>query len=225
MTSVAARLAEIRARIAAACGRVDREPATVRLVAVCKKQSDDRIAEAIAAGQRVFGDNYVQELDRHHARFPDPSLEWHLIGHLQSNKARRAAEAAAMIHSVDSLKLVRTMAPWAAGRSAPLPILVEVSLAGEVTKTGCSRAEVASIVRYAHESKVIQPAGLMCMPPPDRPARPYFVELRQIRDRLRDTLGLPLPELSMGMSGDFEEAIEEGATLVRIGTAVFGARS
>jgi hypothetical protein len=221
---VAQGLAEVQGKIAAACARSGRDPSTVKLIAVSKKQPLERLAAAVAAGQLRFGENYVQELEAHRERFRGSDLEWHLIGHLQTNKAKKAAALASMIHTVDSTKLARALGAAAAEHSTPLPVLVEVNLAGESSKSGCSPADAEVVLEAIAEQTQLVAAGLMTMPPPDQPARPWFQRLRLLRDRLQLSLGRPLPELSMGMSHDFEEAIEEGATLVRVGTAIFGPR-
>lgn len=211
---IAALAAEIEARIADACRRAGRPRASVRLVAVSKGQPAERLLEAHAAGLRVFGESYAQELERHAALFPPGAIEWHFIGHLQSNKAKRVAALAAMVHSVDSVKLSRAL--------GPVPQLIEIRIGGEETKSGVDpeRAE-ALLAELGPEARV---EGLMCIPPQDGEPRRHFAALRELADRLRAATGRPLPELSMGMSGDFEDAILEGATFVRVGTALFGER-
>jgi pyridoxal phosphate enzyme (YggS family) len=229
--AIAANLAAVRERIARAAAASGRPADAVRLVAVSKTFGLDAIRAAIAAGQRDFGENKVQEaLPKIEALAPaHPDLRWHLIGHLQSNKARKAARPFDAIHSVDSLDLLRRI-DQAAGESRRRPqILVQVDLAGEATKFGATADEARAIVRAAVDLPAVQLAGLMTLPPfYDDPAaaRPVFARLRALRDALVAE-GIPadrLAELSMGMSHDFEVAIAEGATMVRVGSAIFGPR-
>lgn len=225
MTTVKERLERVQAEIAAACVRAGRPLDDVRLIAVSKKQPDPLIAEAIAAGQKIFGENYVQELERHVHAFSGPGIEWHLIGHLQSNKVKKAAAVASMIHTVDSVKLVEALDTAGTRHPGKLPCLVEVNVGGEAGKTGCAPEAAEPILQALAESLTLAPAGLMCIPPAGVPARPFFAGLRALRDQLAARTGLSLPELSMGMSADFPDAILEGATLVRVGTAIFGPRA
>jgi hypothetical protein len=199
----------------------------VTLVAVSKTFSSEAVREAFAAGQREFGENKVQEGLQKIEQTADIRIRWHLIGHLQSNKAKRAAGAFACIHSVDSVDLVCKLDAAAAG-AAP-EILVQVDLAGETTKFGAPEEEAYRCVRAALDARSIRLSGLMILPPwneDQEQTRPWFRRLRELRDRMvRD--GIPassLRHLSMGMSHDFEAAIEEGSTLVRVGTAIFGKR-
>jgi PLP dependent protein len=230
--AIAANLAAVRERIARAAAASGRAPDAVRLVAVSKTFGLDAIRAAIAAGQRDFGENKVQEaLPKIEALSPAfPEVRWHLIGHLQSNKARKAARPFDAIHSVDSLDLLRRL-DQAAGESRRRPqLLVQVDLAGEATKFGAAIDEARAIVQAAVELPSVQLTGLMTLPPfYDDPvaARPVFARLRELRDALVAE-GIPadrLAELSMGMSHDFEVAIAEGATIVRVGSAIFGART
>jgi pyridoxal phosphate enzyme (YggS family) len=226
---IAARLAQVRARIAAAARAVGREPSSVQLVAVSKTFPTDLIREAYAAGQRDFGENRVQEALQKIARSADLSIRWHLLGHLQTNKARKAGTAFAAIHSVDSVELLHRLdaAAHETGRSPEL--LIQVDLAGETTKSGATPADAPRLFEAAASCRAARVVGLMTLPPvPVTPedARPWFRRLRDLRDGWQES-GIPaemLRELSMGMSGDFEVAIEEGATLVRVGTAIFGRR-
>jgi PLP dependent protein len=188
------------------------------------------IRAASAAGQQDFGENKVQEALQKIDRAPDLAVRWHLIGHLQSNKARRAATAFAAVHSIDSLDLLRRLDRAAVQAGTTPEVLIQVDLAGEATKFGADEADVPAIARGAVECEAARLTGLMLLPPwfdnPEQ-ARPYFKRLRELRDRLVDQ-GIPprsLRELSMGMSHDFEVAIAEGSTLVRIGTAIFGKRT
>jgi pyridoxal phosphate enzyme (YggS family) len=228
-TDIAARLDAVRVRIAAAADRARRDPAAIRLVAVSKTFDAAAVRAAAAAGQRDFGENRVQEgLDKIEAT-ADLALDWHLIGHLQSNKARKAARAFAWIESIDSLDLLaRVDAASREGRVRPR-LLIQVDLAGESTKHGALEREVPALVDAALAATAVELAGLMIIPPfPESPedSRPWFRRLRECRDALV-ARGCPpdrLAELSMGMSHDYEVAIEEGATIVRVGTAIFGRR-
>lgn len=214
----------VRARIGAAAHRARRDPASIRLVLASKTQPSEAIRAAAGAGARDFGENYVQEAIAKRAELADlTDIRWHLIGHLQTNKAKTAAGAFALIHSVDSVRLAEALA-----RAQPSPrvhALIEVNLGAEASKTGVAPEDVATILDAA--SKKIEIDGLMTIPPPAasvEAARPYFAQLRELRDRLATRTGLALSELSMGMTDDFEVAIEEGATIVRVGRAVFGER-
>ncbi|MEO7273723.1 MAG: YggS family pyridoxal phosphate-dependent enzyme [Vicinamibacterales bacterium] len=230
--SIADRLALVQARIAAAAQRSGRDPASITLVAVSKTFPFDAVREAAAAGQRDFGENRVQEALQKIAQPADTPLRWHLIGHLQTNKARKAAPAFACIHSVDSLELLRKLDEGASDRppdAGPLELLVQVDLAGEDTKFGAPPAEAARMVRAPGSLTRARIVGLMLVPPwnedPEQ-TRLWFVQLRTLRDRWLDDGVSPeaLRHLSMGMSHDYEAAIEEGATIVRVGTAIFGTR-
>jgi len=228
MNQIARNLEETRGRLAAAALRAGRDPAAVRLVAVTKTVSLDRLQEAVAAGQTHFGENYLQEAKAKIAAL-GAGLTWHFVGHLQSNKAKAAVEFFDLIHSVDRLRLARALEEAAARRGKVQDILIQVNLAGEESKSGAAPSDVENLMREISRMSHLRVQGLMTMPPwfPDpEEVRPYFQALRELRERLR-SLGLVagnLPELSMGMTGDFEVAVEEGATLVRIGTAIFGAR-
>jgi pyridoxal phosphate enzyme (YggS family) len=227
--SVADRLAGIRKRIDAAARSAGRDPSSVRLVAVSKTFPAAAVREAWAAGQRDFGENRVQEGLQKIAATSDLDIRWHLLGHLQTNKARKAAPAFATIQSVDSVELLEKLDRAAAEAGAGPELLVQVDLAGEATKFGAPPDEARRILDAAAHCAAARVAGLMILPPlPDTPedARPWFRRLRELRDRWR-TEGVPaamLAELSMGMSADFEVAVQEGATIVRVGTAIFGSR-
>ena len=229
MSTIADRLAGIRARIERAARSAGRAPASVTLVAVSKTFPLSSVREAYDAGQRVFGENRVQEALDKIAASPDLSVDWHLLGHLQSNKAKKAAPVFATIQSVDSVELLRKIDAAASETGRTLEVLIQVDLAGESTKFGVAPADVPALFEAAANCRAAQLAGLMTLPPaPDKPedARPWFRQLRELRDGWLDS-GVPasmLRELSMGMSGDFEVAVEEGATLVRVGTAIFGER-
>jgi hypothetical protein len=224
-----ARLDSVRDRIARAAGRAGRDPASIRLVAISKTFSADHVRAAAAAGQLDFGENKVQEAIPKMDRTADLALTWHLVGHLQSNKARKAALRFHVIHSVDDPALGTTLDEAAGQSGHPLSVLVQVDLAREPTKHGAPPGALTAIVDAARRWRAARLAGLMLLPPavddPDA-ARPYFSALRRLRDDLVHDGADPsmLGELSMGMSHDFEVAIEEGATMVRVGSAIFGER-
>jgi PLP dependent protein len=227
--AIAARLDGIRNRIAAAAVRSGRRPESVRLVAVSKTYPSACVEAAVAAGQLDFGENKVQEGLQKIAEATDNRIRWHVIGHLQSNKARKAAEAFHWIHAVDSVSLLRKLDEGAAAAGRRPKALVQVDLAGEATKFGAAPADLPEIFAAAAEATAVELVGLMLLPPAaDDPneARPWFKKLVAVRDGLLAS-GVPaarVSELSMGMSHDFEVAIEEGATIVRIGSAIFGER-
>ncbi len=228
-TVIAARLDGIRARIAAAAARSGRTPQAVRLVAVSKTYPSASVAAAVAAGQLDFGENKVQEGLQKIAEATDNRIRWHIIGHLQSNKARKAAEAFHWVHAVDSVSLLRKLDEGAVAAGRRPKALVQVDLAGEATKFGAGPDDLPGIFAAAAECAAVDLVGLMLLPPAgDDPndARPWFRKLVAVRDGLA-AAGIPaarLSELSMGMSHDFEVAIEEGATIVRVGSAIFGER-
>lgn len=230
MSSIASNLADVKTRIDRAAREAGRDPRDIRLVAVSKTFGADAVREAFAAGQRDFGENKVQEALQKIEATADLEIRWHLIGHLQSNKARKAAPAFAAIHSIDSIELLRKVDEAAAEHGASPDVFIQVDLAGEATKFGAAGNEVLPIARAAVQCRAAKLRGLMLLPPwfdePER-ARPYFRSLRELRDRLIDEGIAPgaLGELSMGMSHDFEAAIQEGATIVRVGTAIFGKRT
>ena len=224
-----ARLADVRARIARAAGRAGRDPASVRLIAVSKTFPAEYVRAAAAAGQIDFGENKVQEALLKMDQTADLALRWHLIGHLQSNKAKKAARFG-VVHSIDGAALVRQLDEAADASGRRIDLLVQVDLAGEATKHGAREDELTAIFDAARSARSCRCVGLMLLPPasddPDG-ARPYFRALREVRDRLlaRGVDASMLQELSMGMSHDFEVAVEEGSTLVRVGTAIFGGRT
>ena len=227
--TVAERLEHIRTRIAAAAKSVRRDPSSIRLIAVSKTFPIDAIREAYAAGQREFGENRVQEALQKIAAGTDLEIRWHLLGHLQTNKARKAAPAFSAIHSIDSVELLQKI-DAAAGEAGRTPeLLIQVDLAGETTKFGAPPEALPPLFDAAARCRAARVTGLMMLPPiPDTPedARPWFRRLRALRDQWL-AAGVPasmLAELSIGMSGDFEVAIEEGSTMVRVGTAIFGSR-
>jgi PLP dependent protein len=204
-------------------------PAEVTLIAVSKTHSPESIREAYEAGLRHFGENRVQEWEGKHPQLEDLPATWHLIGHLQSNKSARAAKAFHSIDSVDDFALAQRLdqARTELKIKEKLRILIEVRVENEATKTGAELQTVPELMENLTDLKNLEVAGLMCIPPfledPEK-VRPYFTRLRKLRDDLSTSSGLPLPVLSMGMSHDFEVAIQEGATEVRIGTAIFGTR-
>ena len=228
MTGIARHLELVRQRIRTACLRCGRDPETVELVAVSKTRPPQDIAEAFRAGQIIFGENYVQELTAKMAEVQEP-VQWHFIGHLQSNKVRQIAGTVSLIHSVDRLSLAQELSRQWGRLNLTCNLLVQVNVSGEATKSGATADEALALVRAVAGLPHLQVQGLMTMPPffdaPEE-ARPYFRELRLLAEQIRDEHipGVAMDRLSMGMSGDFEVAIEEGATLVRVGTAIFGER-
>ena len=223
-STIASRLAAVRERLAEAARRAGRDPSSVRLLAVSKTKPEAMIREAYAAGQRDFGENYVQEMVAKSEALKDlPDIRFHLIGPLQRNKAKLVVPVAAMVHTIDRASLAAELSRRAEAQSRTVRVLLEVNVAGEASKAGCAPEDAAALAEAVRGFPNLPLAGLMTIPPDtdDRElARPYFRRLREIRDALGDA-----PELSMGMSHDFEIAIEEGATIVRVGTAIFGSRS
>lgn len=228
-SALRARLADVRARIARAAGRAGRDPSSIKLIAVSKTFSAEHVRAAAEAGQVDFGENKVQEALAKMDQTSDLPLRWHLIGHLQSNKARKAARFD-LVHSVDAVPLLDKLDEAATAARRRLDLLVQADLAGEATKHGVREDQLTAIFERARSARSCRCVGLMILPPavsdPDA-ARPYFRELRGVRDRLlaRGVDASMLQELSMGMSHDFEIAVEEGATMVRVGSAIFGERS
>ncbi len=230
MNQIQANITAVRERIAAAAAAAGRRPDDVRLLAVSKTFDADHVRAAYAVGQRDFGENKVQEALQKRDETADLDIKWHLIGHLQSNKAKKATPAFAAIHSIDSIDLLRRVDATAADAGAAPDLYIQVDLAGESTKFGAPEADVRGIARAAMECRAARLKGLMLLPPwfdDAELARPYFRRLRDLRERLVED-GIDrsrMRELSMGMSHDFEVAIQEGATLVRVGTAIFGKRT
>ena len=226
---IRAGLANVRERIARAAARAARDPSHIQLIAVSKTFGADAVRAAAGEGQVDFGENKLQEAQAKRAATHDLRVVWHLIGHLQSNKARKAAAEFDWIHSIDSPDLVRKVDAGASAAGRRLTLLAQVDLAGEATKFGAREEELLPIFRAASECQWVQMRGLMIIPPAvdqAEAARSWFHKLRDVRDRLASA-GVDeahLTELSMGMSHDFEVAIEEGATMVRVGTAIFGKR-
>ncbi len=221
---IAKRLREVRERIAQAAKRAARPPDAIRLVLASKTQPPDAIRAAYLAGARDFGENYVQEAASKRAELANLSeATWHLIGHLQSNKTKLAVRAFDIIQTLDSVRLADAIAR--ARPSPPMQVLIEVNVGGEASKSGIAADDVESLIAATRDR--VEIAGLMTIPPPSESAaaaRRYFAELRVLRERLAARSGLALSELSIGMTEDFEVAIEEGATMVRVGRAVFGER-
>lgn len=226
MNELPARLQAIRDRIHTAAVRCGRDPATVELLAVSKTHPVETIRAAVAAGQLLFGENKVQEILAKAPQLP-AELHWHLIGHLQSNKVRKVLPLVKAIHSIDSLDLARDVNRIATELGLTAKVYLEVNLAEESTKHGFKVEDLRASLEALHGLERLNIQGLMCIPPFEADpelSRPYFTRLRELRDDLEKSGGKPLPLLSMGMSHDFEIAIEEGATLVRVGTALFGER-
>lgn len=224
--TLAENLAAIRQRIRAACERAGRDPDSVLLLPVTKSQPPEVVNAAAALALTVFGENKVQEAK---AKIPlcSDRLRWHFIGHLQTNKCRDAVELFEMIQSVDSLHLARELNKRAEQAAKRIPVLLEVNVAGERSKFGYVPEALLAELPALNALPRLEIRGLMTVPPwsPDpEKVRPHFRRLRELKERCEQILGAPLPHLSMGMSGDFEVAIEEGATIVRIGTALFGPR-
>jgi len=226
VTEVAGRLAQVRDRIVHACAVAGRDPRSVRLVAVSKTVPVSGVAEAIAAGQTLFGENRVQEALGKMTE-AGPQASWHLVGHLQKNKARQAAGVFELIHGIDDRELAFELDRRAAAKAITQPVLVQANLAGETTKSGTDEEGLMPLLATVAGLPHLDLRGLMIIPPPavePEASRPWFRRLRELRDRAASQLARPLPELSMGMTDDFEVAIEEGATLIRVGRAIFGER-
>jgi pyridoxal phosphate enzyme (YggS family) len=228
--SIVTNLQSVRSRVDAAARRVGRDPQTIRLIAVSKTFSADYVRAAWSAGQVDFGENKVQEGLQKIGATADIKIRWHLIGHLQSNKAKKAAAQFHCIHSVDSIELLRKLDAAAADVGAAPQLLVQVDLAGEETKFGAAADDARRILDAAEGLRAARVTGVMLIPPwneDQERTRPWFRRLRELRDGWLSA-GVPaarLEQLSMGMSHDFEAAIEEGATMVRVGTAIFGKRT
>jgi pyridoxal phosphate enzyme (YggS family) len=229
-STISDNLRSVRSRIDTAAGRAGRDPSDILLVAVSKTFSADVVRTARAAGHIDFGENKVQEALQKIADTADKEIRWHLIGHLQSNKVKKAATAFACIHSVDSVDLMEKLDRAAAEQGASPEVLIQVDLAGETTKFGAPADQARRVLDAGLAGRAVRVSGLMLIPPwneDQEQTRPWFVQLRELRDRWIGD-GVPkeaLRHLSMGMSHDFEAAIEEGATLVRVGTAIFGKRT
>lgn len=228
-SQIADNLHEVQQRIADAADRADRDPADINLVTVSKTRSIDEIRAAIDAGARDLGENYVQEMEEKAEALAEHEVRWHAIGHLQTNKVRRLADFVALIHSVDSVRVGREIDSRAEAADRQVPVLLQVNVSGEDSKFGVSEDDAFGLAEKLVGLEHARLLGLMTMPPycedPEANRR-YFVVLRELRDTLVDR-GIPqecMQHLSMGMTCDFETAIEEGATFVRVGTAIFGPR-
>lgn len=221
-------LERVYERIEKAARRAGRSPDSVKLVAVTKTFGAEAVLAAYEAGQRLFGENYVQEAQRKIEAVNKPDIIWHMIGHLQTNKAKYAVKLFDMIESVDSKKLADELSKRASNAGKVQKVLIEVNLAGEATKSGCKESEVFELAEYIGSLPNLKLLGLMTIPPflPPEEVRPYFRRLRELAEAIdkKGYKGVEMKELSMGMSSDFEVAIEEGATIVRVGTAIFGQR-
>jgi pyridoxal phosphate enzyme (YggS family) len=229
LSTIRENLQLVRQKIAAAAHRASRKPEEILSIGVSKTHPADAIREAYDAGLRHFGENRVQEWEAKHGALTDLSATWHLIGHLQSNKAARAAKAFHSVDSVDDWSLAQRLdrAQAEKGTAQKLRVLIEVHMGGEETKSGASEADLPELSERILTLAHLEFAGLMCIPPfrenPEE-VRPFFASLRKLKEQLESRLRRPLPTLSMGMSHDFEAAILEGSTEVRIGTAIFGTR-
>ena len=228
MNDIAANIAKINTRIEQACRNVNRRPEDVRLIAVSKVKPAELITEAYNAGQKLFGESYVQEFRDKSPLVSEP-VEWHFIGGLQTNKVKYLRGQVAMIHSVDRLSLAEEINRQWEKIDQTVEITLQVNVGDEATKSGCKPDDLEALVNAVAPLPHIKICGLMCLPPhADDPeeVRPYFRLLHELAEKIEQLqiLGVEMRELSMGMSGDFEVAIEEGATLVRVGTAIFGAR-
>lgn len=228
MSALADNFAAVRAQIAAACQRVERAPDEVELLAVSKRHPASAVTEAMSAGQRRFGENRVQELSAKAAELGAiEGLGWHLIGSLQTNKVRELLRVPGLelVHSCDRPKLADALQRELASSGRTLDVLLQVNATGEEQKHGCGLAEAPALLEHVQERcGSLQVRGLMAMGPLAGPARPVFDQVAALRDELRARSGLPLETLSLGMSGDLEDAIAAGSTMVRVGTALFGAR-
>jgi len=225
--NIANRLQQVEQRIGQAAIACGRNPAHVQLVAVGKTHPVNALRQAAKAGARIIGENYIQEAREKIAALADLSISWHFIGHLQTNKAKTAVRLFDLIHTVDSIRLAGELNKEADKIGKRQDVLVEVNIGAEASKSGVGAGQAIDLARQIQAFGHLRLRGLMAMPPfSDDPlqARPYFAALRELRDKMAASLNIALPELSMGMSADVEVAIAEGATLVRVGTAIFGQR-
>ena len=227
MTDIEANLRRIREQIETAARKAGRDPGEVRLLAVSKTFGAERVEEVVRLGQTLFGENRIQEAQTKIPAVNRPGLEWHLIGHLQSNKVRQAVGLFDVIESVDTEKLARRLDHVCSEEDRTLQVLIQTNIGDEEQKSGVSADALLPLVRVVASLEHLDLRGLMAIPPffeDPECTRPYFRRLFELRSRVEDRLGLRLPELSMGMSQDFPVAVEEGATIVRVGTALFGRR-
>jgi hypothetical protein len=230
MMAIRENVAQVRERIAAACRRGGRRADDVKLVAISKTFPPESIRAAYEAGLRDFGENRVQEAAAKRPALADLSITWHLVGHLQTNKAKAARELFHCVHSVDSFRLAQKLDQAAASGGGRLPVLLEVNLGGEESKAGVGESEIIQLAQQVAQLATLEVRGLMVIPPffdDSQQVRPYFRRLRELAQEIggENIANVSMQELSMGMSHDFEVAIEEGATVIRVGTAIFGARS
>ena len=226
MPAIPENIAEVKSKIAAAAARAGRNAGDVELLIVSKTFAAEIVREAVDAGHRLFGENRVQELLSKQPLLP-ASLRWHLIGHLQSNKIRKVLPVVEAVQGVDSLELARDINRVAAELGLFPKVYLEVNVAAEASKFGFAPSALEAQIEDLFQLDRLEIQGLMCIPPPapnTEDSRKYFVFLREFRDKLEKQTGAPFPALSMGMSHDYETAVEEGATLVRVGSAVFGSR-
>jgi pyridoxal phosphate enzyme (YggS family) len=228
VAEISENLARVRERIETAALRCGRDPLKVRLVVVSKTVVAERVRQAIEAGVKILGENYVQEAQKK-IEVLGHNVAWHFIGHLQTNKAKAAVRLFDLIHSVDSVNLAQELNKQAQEQGKVLPVLLQVNLSGETTKFGTREKQISEIIEKLSAMEGLLVKGLMTMPPyfeDPEASRPYYVELRKLSESLaqQKLSRILIEELSMGMSNDFEVAVEEGATLVRIGTAIFGPR-
>ncbi|MCD6153217.1 MAG: YggS family pyridoxal phosphate-dependent enzyme [Syntrophobacterales bacterium] len=229
MSTIRENIEKIRENITEAALRSGRDPSDIRLMGVTKTVDDSKIKEAIDCGIDIIGENYVQEGKRKIEKM-GKTLEWHMIGHLQSNKAKYAVRLFDMIHSVDRMNLAGELDKRSMAIGSKMKILIEVNISGEETKNGVPKDKAVDLVKEIASLENLSIQGLMTMPPwfdDPEDARPYFIALRELRDKIVDENieGVEMAELSMGMSGDFTVAVEEGATIVRVGRAIFGERT
>jgi hypothetical protein len=230
MMGIEENVAQVRERIAAACRRSGRAPDDVKLVAISKTFPPQSVRVAYEAGLRDFGENRVQEAAAKRPALSDLSITWHLVGHLQTNKAKAAKELFHWVHSVDSFRLAQKLDQATPSGGGRLPLLLEVNLGGEESKAGVGEPEIIQLAGQIGQLATLEVRGLMVIPPffddPEQ-VRPYFRRLRELAQEIdtKNIANVSMHELSMGMSHDFEVAIEEGATIIRVGTAIFGARS
>jgi PLP dependent protein len=230
MICIKENITRVRERIAAACRRSGRAPDNVKLLAISKTFLPESIRAAYEAGLRDFGENRVQEAKAKRPELSDLSITWHLVGHLQTNKAKVARELFHWVHSVDSFRLAQKLDQATAPGGGRLPVLLEVNLGGEESKAGVEEAEIIQLAEQISQLATLEVRGLMVIPPfleDPQEARPYFRRLRELAQMInsRNIANVSMHELSMGMSHDFEVAIEEGATIIRVGTAIFGPRA
>ena len=221
------RVEQVRTRIEAACARAGRSPKDVDIVAVAKTFGPEAVVEAVAAGLRLIGESKVQEAKQKIPLCPG-GLEWHMVGHLQRNKVRDAVELFSMIHSIDSMRLMEAVNSACEEAGKVMPVLLEVNVSGEASKFGLTPADVPDVLGKCGKLMNVSVVGIMTIAPfaeDPEDVRQYYKRLRELRDEWRGKTGFGLEELSMGMSNDFEMAVEEGATLVRLGTVLFGERA